>query len=161
MHAEASAAKEAFVRLGLADALLDELGQALTEFESKVNAFNAGRREHIGARAELEAVVKDIGEVVWLLDGLNRYRFGADPNLMAVWNAAREYSGLSGRSPREKPRVTERHRPRAISPPPREPGRTSRPPDASSGSAAVRRPRYVEDWLVGANPDIVDLRWQE
>jgi hypothetical protein len=38
-----------------------------------------GRREHIGARAELDAVVKDIGEVVRMLDGLNRYRFGADP----------------------------------------------------------------------------------
>jgi hypothetical protein len=32
-----------------------EHGQALTEFESMVNAFNAGRREHIGARAELHA----------------------------------------------------------------------------------------------------------
>jgi hypothetical protein len=70
-----------------------EFGQALTEFESMVNAFNAGRREHIGARAELDAVVKDIGEVVRVLDGLNRYRFGADPNLMAVWNAAREVFG--------------------------------------------------------------------
>jgi hypothetical protein len=28
-----------------------------------------------------------------LLDGLNRYRFGADPNLMAVWNAARDVFG--------------------------------------------------------------------
>jgi hypothetical protein len=94
MHAEASAAKEAFVRLGLAEALLGELGQALTEFESMVNAFNAGRREHIGARAELDAVVKDIGEVVRMLDGLNRYRFGSDPNLMAVWNAARDVFGF-------------------------------------------------------------------
>jgi hypothetical protein len=42
---------------------------------------------------ELEAVIKDIGEVVRVLDGLNRYRFGADPNLMAVWNAAREVFG--------------------------------------------------------------------
>jgi len=42
-----------------------------------VNAFNAGRREHIGARAELEAGIKDTGEVVPVLDGLNRYRFGA------------------------------------------------------------------------------------
>ena len=83
----------AFVRLGLAEALLGELGQALTEFESMVNAFNAGRRKHIGARAELEAVMRDIGEVVRVLDGLNRYRFGADPNLMAVWNAAREVFG--------------------------------------------------------------------
>jgi hypothetical protein len=81
-------------RFGLAEALLGELRQALTEFESMVNAFNAGRREHIGARAELDAVVKDIGEVVRMLDGLNRYRFGADPNLMAVWNAAREVFGI-------------------------------------------------------------------
>lgn len=93
MHAEAQAAKDAFVRLGLADALLGQLGQALTEFESMVAEFNASRREHIGARAELEAVMKDIGEVVRVLDGLNRYRFGSDPNLLAVWNAARDVFG--------------------------------------------------------------------
>ena len=28
-----------------------------------------------------------------MFDGLNRYRFGADPNLMAVWNAARDVFG--------------------------------------------------------------------
>ena len=73
--------------------MVGSLGKALTAFESMVNAFNAGRREHIGARAELDAVVKDLGEVVRVLDGLNRYRFGADPNLMAVWNAARDVFG--------------------------------------------------------------------
>jgi hypothetical protein len=101
MHAEASAAKDAFVRLGLADALLGQLGQVLTEFESMVAEFNASRREHIGARAELEAVMKDIGEVVRVLDGLNRYRFGSDPNLMAVWNAARDVFGPFRSKPAE------------------------------------------------------------
>jgi hypothetical protein len=93
MHAEASAAKDAFVRLGLADALLGELGQALAEFETMVAEFNASRREHIGARAELEAVVKDIGEVVGVLDGLNRYRFRGNPELLVVWNSARDVFG--------------------------------------------------------------------
>jgi hypothetical protein len=93
MHAEAQAAKDAFVRMGLADALLGELGQALAEFETMVAEFNASRREHIGARAELEAVVKDIGEVVGVLDGLNRYRFRDNPELLVVWNSARDVFG--------------------------------------------------------------------
>jgi len=103
MHAEAAASKDAFVGLGLADGLLGELEQALTDFDSVINVFNAARRGHIGARAELEAVVKDIGEVVRVLDGLNRYRFRHTPELLVVWNAARDVFGPFRSKPAEGP----------------------------------------------------------
>ncbi len=66
-----------------------------------MEATRAGRREHpslrsgqaIGASADLEAVAAEVAEQVRVLDGLVRYRFGDDAELMGAWASARNVMG--------------------------------------------------------------------
>jgi hypothetical protein len=76
MLEKATAQKDLFVSRWMSPALLDDLALALSEFEKTFEATWAGRREHVGASADLEAVAAEIVEEVRLLDGLVRYRFG-------------------------------------------------------------------------------------
>ena len=62
--------------------LLDALAGALGEFEKTLEASREGRRNHVGASADLKAVAAEIKEQVRVLDGMVRYRFGEDAELM-------------------------------------------------------------------------------
>jgi hypothetical protein len=53
----------------------------------------SGRREHVGASADLRAVATEIAEQVRLLDELVRYRFGDNAELMGAWASARNVEG--------------------------------------------------------------------
>jgi hypothetical protein len=57
--------------------------------DASVAETNEGRRGHIGARAELDAVSDEVMQLVGMLDGLNRYRFGRDAEMLAAWESAR------------------------------------------------------------------------
>ena len=46
------------------------------------------QREHFEASADLEAVAAEIAEQVRVLDGLVRYRFGDNAELMGAWASA-------------------------------------------------------------------------
>ncbi len=93
MLAKAEMERELLVSKGLSETLLDDLGKAVSEFEATVEKSSAGRREHVGARADLQVVTGEILSVVKFLDGLVRYRFGSDPELMAAWDSARNVFG--------------------------------------------------------------------
>jgi hypothetical protein len=93
MLEKATAQKELLVKRGMADKVLDDLAAALTEFEQTLEASRAGRREHVGASADLEAVGAEIAEQVRVLDGLVRYRFGDNAELMGAWVSARNVLG--------------------------------------------------------------------
>lgn len=93
MLADGMANKDLFVSLGLSEAMLDELGRAVTQFEDATEIGNAGRGGHIGARADLEAVASELLELVELLNTFNRYRFRDDPELAAAWDSARNVLG--------------------------------------------------------------------
>ena len=90
---KATAQKDALVSLGMSVQVLDELAKALGEFEQTLEATRAGRRGHVGASAELEALDREIAEQVKLLDGLVRYRFGDNAELMGAWASARNVVG--------------------------------------------------------------------
>ncbi len=60
----ATAHKEVLVGLGMSPQAIDDLAKALGEFEQTLEATRAGRREHVGASADLEAVCAEIGEQV-------------------------------------------------------------------------------------------------
>ena len=90
---KASAQKDLLVSLGLSASLLDDLNAALGEFEKTLEATRAGKRDHIGASADLRAVSAEIAEQVRVLDGLVRYRFGDNAELMAAWASARDVLG--------------------------------------------------------------------
>ena len=72
---------------------LDDLTRALGEYEQTLEASRAGHQEHVGASADLEAVVSEISEQAELLDGVVRHQFGDDPELMRVWASARNVVG--------------------------------------------------------------------
>src|SRR5438045_1641277 len=89
----ATAQKELLVSLGMSEHVLDELATALGQYEQTVEATSAGRREQVGARADLEAVASGISEQIRLLDKVVRYRFGDNAELMAAWDSARNVPG--------------------------------------------------------------------
>lgn len=93
MLQKATAQKDVLAVLGLPASLLDDLAAALGEFEKTLEATRAGRRDHVGASADLAAVATEIAEQVRLLDGLVRYRFGDNAELMGAWSSARNVLG--------------------------------------------------------------------
>ena len=93
MLEKASSQKDLLVSLGLSASLLDDLTAAVAEFEKTLEATRAGKREHVGASADLQAVAAEIAEQVRVLDGLVSYRFGDNAELMAAWASARDVLG--------------------------------------------------------------------
>jgi len=90
---KATAQKQLLVSLGMSEQVLDELATALGEYEQTLEATSAGRREHVGARADLKAVAAEISKQLRLLDKVVRYRFGDNPELMGAWDSARNVAG--------------------------------------------------------------------
>jgi hypothetical protein len=88
MAAEARNQKEVLVKHGLVESVLDNLTQALDQFDEAVESGAGGRQAHVGASAELQAVADEIVQVVRVMDGLNRYRFVDDRELLAAWETA-------------------------------------------------------------------------
>lgn len=100
--AAATAHEALLVPQGLGERFVRDLTAGVATFEALSETIHAGRRDHVGARAELQAVGEEIGEVVRLLDGLNRGRFEGQPELLAAWESARNVEGPF-RTPREAP----------------------------------------------------------
>jgi len=90
---KATAQKDVLVGLGMSVKVLDDLAAALGEYEQTLEASRTGRREHVEASAELETVSAEIVEQVQLLDGIVRYQFGDDPDVMGGWTSARNVLG--------------------------------------------------------------------
>jgi len=65
----------------------------LGEFEKTLEASGEGRRNHVGASADLKAVAAEIKKQVRALDGMVRYRFGENAELMGAWRSARNVFG--------------------------------------------------------------------
>jgi hypothetical protein len=93
MVEEAQQQKELLVKHGLVEQVLDSLGQSLDQFDEAVEQAAEGRRVHIGAAANLTAIADEVVQIVKVLDGLNRFRFATEPDLLAAWTAARNVVG--------------------------------------------------------------------
>jgi len=92
---KATVEKDLLIAQGLSTTLFDDMAKALTGFEQTLESTRAGRRDHTGASADLGRITTEIGEQVRLLDGLVRYRFGDNAELMGAWNSARNEVGPS------------------------------------------------------------------
>lgn len=90
---KATARKEVLLARGLSVRLLDDLAAALGEFEQTLEATRAARRDHVGASADLRAVLSEISQQVRVLDGLVRYRFGDNAEVMGAWASAHNVAG--------------------------------------------------------------------
>jgi hypothetical protein len=91
--AEAQNQKELLVKHGLVDTLLDSLVQSLDQFDRAVEQGTNGRRAHVGASAELDAVGDEVVGIVKVMDGLNRFRFAKDAESLAEWSSASNVIG--------------------------------------------------------------------
>ncbi len=85
--------RDLLVTKGLTGSALEDLRRLVSEFEAASESARAGRQEHIGARTDLAVVTGELMEVVRVLDGINRYRLGKDPEGMAEWLAAKRLPG--------------------------------------------------------------------
>jgi hypothetical protein len=72
----------------MAEPVLDSLVATLEKYDKAVLQGAQGRRQHVGASADLDTVADEIVQVVRLLDGYHRLQFGRDPELMAAWESA-------------------------------------------------------------------------
>jgi|tagenome__1003787_1003787.scaffolds.fasta_scaffold20314536_1 hypothetical protein len=88
--ATASSHQELLVKYGMPENFLAELDAKLNEYEKALNQQHAGRAAHVGARAELEAVMSDVMLLVRQVDALNRFRFRSDLESLAGWKSARD-----------------------------------------------------------------------
>jgi hypothetical protein len=89
MLEQGQAQKELLAKHGLADKLLDDLSAAVDEFDASVAETNGGLQGHVLAGAELDTLSDEVKKLVGMLDGLNRYRFDRDPQLLVAWESAR------------------------------------------------------------------------
>jgi hypothetical protein len=93
MAAEAQSQKEMLVKHGLADTVLDGLAKALDQLDEAIEQGTEGRRAHVGASAELDAVADEMVQIVRVMDALNRFRFATEPELLAAWESASNVPG--------------------------------------------------------------------
>lgn len=91
--------RELMVSKGLTGSALEDLRRLVTEFEAATDDARKGRIDHIGARTDLDVVTGEIMEIIRILDGINRYRFGKDPEGLAEWNAAKQIPATPSRVP--------------------------------------------------------------
>ena len=103
MLEKATAEKALLVSRGMSETLLDDLAVSIAEFDQTLQASRAGRRDHVGAGADLREVAREIREQVRVLDGLVAYRFGDNAELMAAWASARNVEGPFRSHTEEKP----------------------------------------------------------
>ncbi|MGH7582318.1 MAG: hypothetical protein ACREL5_03720 [Gemmatimonadales bacterium] len=85
--------KDLFLSLGLGNTFFDDFTAALAQFDVLTDTAHSGRRDHVGARAELEVLAKECLRMVKVLDGTFRVRFKNDPESLAAWMSSRNLPG--------------------------------------------------------------------
>ncbi len=93
MLERATAQQDVLLARGMSSTLLADIAALLGEFEQTIAASRAARRDHVGASTDLQAVFAEIRKQVRALDGMVRYRFGDNPELMGAWRSARNVLG--------------------------------------------------------------------
>jgi hypothetical protein len=83
------AEKELLVKHGLSDKLLDDLRAAADDFDASLEETTGGLHDHVLARAELDGLSDEIMLLVGMMDGINRYRFEREPELLVAWDMAK------------------------------------------------------------------------
>jgi hypothetical protein len=87
--ADAESQRDLLVKEGMSPTLFDDLSKSVADLEAASEATRNARRDHIGASADLELIAKDLLELVRVLDGVNRWRFRADPEKKAEWDGVK------------------------------------------------------------------------
>ena len=97
IEAQASSRQELLEKYGLVEPVMENFRESLDQLESATRDLTAGRLAHVGARADLEHVAREIVRTVKLMDGFNRIRFARDGEALAEQRAEGDRSRcLSG-----------------------------------------------------------------
>jgi hypothetical protein len=94
--AAATAKKDVFLKYGMPETLVEDLGALIQRYEAVVSDKHAGQAAHIGARAELRAVAAELVSLMHQLDAINTFRFRNDPQALEAWRAARKVAWPAG-----------------------------------------------------------------
>lgn len=86
---QGKAEQELLVKHGLTATLLEDLAATIIEFEGSVNVTVQSKQDHVLARREMQRVSDEVMLLVSMMDGINRYRFQRDPQLLAAWKSAK------------------------------------------------------------------------
>jgi hypothetical protein len=89
MVEEVERERNLFLEYGFTDERLAEVKELLAEYDRAVEAVDAGRRAHTGARAELEHATDQVMLIVRDLDAMVELRHRDDPEQLASWRSAR------------------------------------------------------------------------
>jgi len=81
------------VQSGMSPTLIDDLRKAVADFEAASQTARDARRDHMEARLELDSITAVLTQQVNLLDGITRYHFGFDSDVMDEWRMARVLKG--------------------------------------------------------------------
>lgn len=92
MATQAFTYRELFVRDGMPATFHDDLNKILGDYEAAVNGQFQGAALHIGARADMRAIAKELLQLVKRLDGIVLKLWESDPESKAAWQAARDVS---------------------------------------------------------------------
>ena len=101
LAAEAENRKELLLKHGLAEEVLSGLQVALDQFETAVEQGAAGRLTHIGATSELDTVAEEVVQVVKVMNGLVRFKFANQAEVLAAWESASNV--VAAPKPEDKP----------------------------------------------------------
>lgn len=86
MLALAESERELLISIGLSESALAALKREVKEFEDSMEVSQAGRRDHVGASADLGAVTNEVVKLIGMLDAFNQFRYRDDGELLAGWN---------------------------------------------------------------------------
>lgn len=117
MVAAATPHKDLFASLGLGDTFLDDLALSLSQFDAATDAAHTGRRDHVGARAELVVVTDECVAMLELLDGFYRIRFRNDAQSLAAWESSRNLVAYRPAQPAPVPEPAPAPAPAPVTPP--------------------------------------------
>jgi len=90
-----AAERELLLKHGLGETLLDDLRRAVDELDASIAETVESKQQHILARTRLRTLSDEVMQLVGVLDGINRYRFAREPQLLAAWERAKHVVGGS------------------------------------------------------------------
>ena len=89
----ATAQKDLLVSLGAGDNFLPAITAALDECDAMTATAHDALADHTGASAALLSVMKLSSDDIAVIDTFMKEHFGADPQTLAAWRAARNIAG--------------------------------------------------------------------
>ena len=90
---DATRNRELLAKYGLSEALFAELAQAVGQYAEATVTAHTAKQDRIGARADMAAVTDELVQLVQVIDGICRYRFRDQPDLLAAWDNVTDILG--------------------------------------------------------------------